>query len=55
MYWPFDDPAAFEGTEEEKLAKFREVRDQIDARPRAWLVEEGYLSSSGTGQETATA
>ena len=28
-YWPFDDPSSFEGTEEEKLEKFREVRDQI--------------------------
>ncbi|MFG0274124.1 MAG: arsenate reductase ArsC, partial [Phycisphaerales bacterium] len=28
-FWPFDDPAAFEGTEEETLAEFRRVRDQI--------------------------
>ncbi len=40
FYWPFDDPAAFEGTDEEKLAKFREVRDQIDQRIRAWLIEQ---------------
>ena len=29
MYWPFEDPVAFVGSEAEKLAKFREVRDQI--------------------------
>jgi hypothetical protein len=30
---------AFEGTEEEKLAKFREIRDQIDRRILQWLSE----------------
>ena len=37
LYWPFEDPAAFEGDEKEKLQKFREVRDQIDDRIRQWL------------------
>ena len=41
MYWPFEDPAAFEGSAPEKLAKFREVRDQIDQRLRSWLIEQG--------------
>jgi arsenate reductase (thioredoxin) len=36
-YWPFDDPASATGTEEERLAKFREVRDQIRKRIREWL------------------
>jgi len=35
--WPFEDPAACQGTEEECLEKFREVRDQIEARIEAWL------------------
>ena len=39
LHWAFDDPAAFEGTEEETLAKFREVRDQIDVRIQQWLAE----------------
>jgi arsenate reductase len=34
FYWPFDDPAAVAGTDSEKLAKFREVRDQIVQRMR---------------------
>ena len=37
LHWPFDDPAAAVGSEEGKLAKFREVRDQIDAKIRQWL------------------
>jgi arsenate reductase len=39
LFWPFEDPVAFEGTEEERLAKFREVRDAIEARIREWLLE----------------
>jgi arsenate reductase (thioredoxin) len=39
LHWPFDDPATFEGTEEEKLAKFREVRDQIKEKIQSWLKE----------------
>jgi arsenate reductase len=30
--WDLDDPAAAEGTEEERLAVFRRIRDEIDAR-----------------------
>lgn len=37
LHWPFEDPAAFEGSDAEKLAKFRSVRDQIEARILAWL------------------
>ena len=39
LHWPFEDPAAFKGTEEEKLAKFRETRDQIEKRVVAWLAQ----------------
>lgn len=39
LHWPFDDPAAVEGTDGEKLAKFRQVRDQIDQRIKVWLKE----------------
>ncbi len=37
LFWPFDDPATIEGTEEVQLEAFRRVRDQIDARLREWL------------------
>lgn len=39
LFWPFDDPAATQGSEEEKLAKFREVRDQIGQRIQLFLKE----------------
>lgn len=39
LFWPFDDPAACEGTHAERLAKFRTVRDQIEAKVVAWLKE----------------
>lgn len=37
FHWPFDDPAAVEGSDEEKLAKFRLVRDQIEAEVKSWV------------------
>lgn len=40
MHWSFQDPAAAEGTEEEKLAKFREVRDLIEVKIKEWLAEQ---------------
>ncbi|MDX1995653.1 MAG: arsenate reductase ArsC [bacterium] len=39
LHWPFDDPAALQGTDAEKLAKFREVREQISAQTKHWLEE----------------
>jgi len=39
-HWPFDDPAAARGTEEEVLAVFRWVRDGIRARVEDFLREE---------------
>lgn len=32
IHWSFDDPAAVTGTDDERLAAFRAVRDQIIAR-----------------------
>ena len=43
LHWPFEDPAAFMGSEAETLAKFREVRDQIRDRLQAWLREQGIM------------
>ncbi len=36
LHWPFDDPAAAEGSDEEKLAVFRRVRDEIKAQVKTW-------------------
>ena len=41
LSWAFDDPAAAGGSEEEKLQKFREVRDQIEKRIKLWIGEKG--------------
>jgi arsenate reductase len=37
--WPFEDPARAEGSEEERLAVFRRVRDQIGERFCAWAAD----------------
>ena len=37
LHWPFDDPAAVAGTDEEKLAAFRRVRDEIEQKVKSWL------------------
>lgn len=39
LHWPFEDPAAATGTDEAITAKFREVRDQIEAKIEAWIAE----------------
>ena len=54
MHWPFDDPAAVTGPDAEKLAKFRQVRDQIAARIRKWLIELGVSPTPGNAQLPAT-
>ncbi len=41
LHWDFDDPAAATGSDEEILRKFREIRDQIDARLKSWFPEIG--------------
>ncbi len=45
LYWPFDDPAAGDMPEHERLARFREVRDRIAARIDGWLAEVGDPAS----------
>ena len=44
MHWSFEDPAKFEGTEEQKLAKFREVRDLMDKRVKTWAAEQHLVA-----------
>jgi arsenate reductase len=40
LHWSFQDPAGVEGSEEEKLAKFREVRDLIEVKIKEWLAKQ---------------
>jgi arsenate reductase len=41
LHWSFEDPAQFVGTKEQKLAKFRQVRDLIREREIDWLTKQG--------------
>ena len=41
LHWSFEDPAAFVGSDDEKLKKFREVRDRIDQKVKDWLTDPG--------------
>jgi arsenate reductase len=41
MHWSFEDPAAFQGSDEEKLEKFRQIRDLIEGKIISWLAEQG--------------
>jgi len=37
IHWSFPDPAAVQGSEAERLASFRQVRDDIETRLKLWL------------------
>lgn len=37
LHWPFDDPAAVEGSEEDRKAAFRRIRDRIHGRIMVFL------------------
>jgi arsenate reductase (thioredoxin) len=43
LHWSLEDPAAAEGTQEQRLAVFRRVRDQIIAH-----IDEQFLSNDAT-------
>ena len=38
IHWSFPDPAAVEGSDNEKLASFRQVRDAIATQLKTWLL-----------------
>jgi arsenate reductase len=39
LHWSFEDPAKFEGNEQEKLEKFRQIRDHIQEKVISWIKE----------------
>ncbi len=43
LHWYFDDPAAVEGDDAQKLAAFRVIRDQIERKIVDWLTQQGML------------
>jgi arsenate reductase len=44
LHWSFDDPSEATGSDEERLAVFRRIRDEIDARIGAFVAEVGSLA-----------
>ncbi len=47
IHWSFADPAAVEGSDEERLQAFRQTRNAVEERLRAWLVEMAALDGKG--------
>ena len=47
IHWSFEDPAAVEGTEAERLEAFRRTRNRIHERVRAFLQEQGGAAGAG--------
>jgi arsenate reductase (thioredoxin) len=39
VHWSFPDPSEADGSDDEKLATFREVRDAISRQLAAWVSE----------------
>lgn len=39
LHWPFADPSSFQGTNEERLARTRSVRDEIKRKIEDWVVQ----------------
>ncbi|HUS04865.1 MAG TPA: arsenate reductase ArsC [Bryobacteraceae bacterium] len=46
LHWPLEDPAAVTGTEEQRQAAFRAIRDQIQKRITDFLKEEEDLRTA---------
>jgi arsenate reductase len=42
LHWNYDDPANATGSEEEKLAAFRRVREEMAEQVRAFVQREGF-------------
>jgi arsenate reductase (thioredoxin) len=39
LHWPFADPSGFQGTNEERLARTRIVRDEIKSKIEDWVAQ----------------
>lgn len=54
VYWTFDDPPAFIGSDAEKLAEFRRVRDEIARTIDEWVANLPALKSQPPKQLPAS-
>lgn len=52
LHWSFDDPSRATGSEDERLATFRRVRNEIRARLAAWLADRRAVEHTPTGRTT---
>ncbi len=43
---PFEDPAAATGSDDDKLAAFRRVRDEIRSKLESWLARQEQLQAA---------
>lgn len=43
IHWSFEDPAALEGSEAERLSAFRRIRDQIHERVKAFSADQATV------------
>jgi arsenate reductase len=50
-HWPFDDPDKFVGSDAERLAFTRKVRDRIDQRIKKWLKDQNIQPASGNEKQ----
>jgi arsenate reductase len=44
LNWAVEDPVAFEGSDEDKLEKFREVRNNLKEKIVEWLKQRGHYT-----------
>ena len=51
LNWKIGEPTNFEGSEEAKLAKFREARDQIHEQIKSFLCEKGITIQTGRADD----
>jgi arsenate reductase (thioredoxin) len=49
LHWSFTDPAAVEGSDEDRKASFRKVRDEIRDRLKAFVAEHGGSAQLARG------
>ena len=45
IHWSFEDPAAVHGDEQERLAAFRRIRDQIHERVKAFFLDRAHANA----------
>jgi arsenate reductase len=47
IHWSFPDPAAVEGSDEQRLSAFRQTREAIEERLNSWLAEIAAQRTAG--------